>query len=398
MAPTDTVSPTFRRAELAERIAKQVLAKTVGSASSSGLFLAAPRRTGKSTFMREDLRPALESHGAHVLYVDLWANKATDPGDLIVNAVRSALVDHEGVITRLARKAGMNEVAVGGLSFSLDKVGLGSSVSLSEALSELSDQIKKPIVLIIDEAQHAITSDKGYEALFALKAARDELNSSKHFGLRIVATGSNRDKLAMLRNSKDQAFFAAPLVPFPPLDLEFVKWFCDGVGLPAPLDPVQVNILFARASNRPEILSAAADEVRFDFEIRPDEVAQKFDKAVIAQIEASDMQTLRVINGLTPLQSAVLRVMAARQGEFAPYQEETLNAYAAVLGDIAPHDPVKPDGSNVQQALIALQEKTLVWKETRGVYAIEENSTIELMRDKGMLDAVPDLEKFPRER
>ena len=62
-------------------------------------------------------------------------------------------------------------------------------------------------MLIVDEAQHAITSDAGADALFALKAARDELNSSAHHGLRVVATGSNRDKLAMLRNSKDQAFF-----------------------------------------------------------------------------------------------------------------------------------------------------------------------------------------------
>jgi len=30
------------------------------SASSSGLFLAAPRRTGKTTFMRADFTPALE--------------------------------------------------------------------------------------------------------------------------------------------------------------------------------------------------------------------------------------------------------------------------------------------------------------------------------------------------
>ena len=50
------------------------------------------------------------------------------------------------------------------------------------------------IVLNIDEAQHAITSTVGTDAWFALKAARDELNSSAHHCLRIVATGSNRDK------------------------------------------------------------------------------------------------------------------------------------------------------------------------------------------------------------
>lgn len=80
-------------------------------------------------------------------------------------------------------------------------------------------------VLIVDEAQHAITSELGANALFALKAARDELNSSAHHGLRIVATGSNRDKLAMLRNSKEQAFFGAPLVNFSPLGKDYIEWF-----------------------------------------------------------------------------------------------------------------------------------------------------------------------------
>lgn len=81
-------------------------------------------------------------------------------------------------------------------------------------MAALSDETGRVIVLIIDEAQHAITSERGSDALFALKAARDELNSSRHKGLRIVATGSNRDKLAMLRNSRDQAICGAPLVSF----------------------------------------------------------------------------------------------------------------------------------------------------------------------------------------
>ncbi len=89
-------------------------------------------------------------------------------------------------------------------------MGLSKGVSLTAALAALSDETGQLIVLIIDEPQHAIASAAGADALFALKAARDELNSSAHQGLRIVATGSNQDKLAMLRNSKDQAFFGAP--------------------------------------------------------------------------------------------------------------------------------------------------------------------------------------------
>jgi hypothetical protein len=70
----------YHRTDLAQAVAKQVLATSIMSASFSGLFLAAPRRTGKSTFMLEDFRPALEEQGALVVYVDLWADKKIDPG------------------------------------------------------------------------------------------------------------------------------------------------------------------------------------------------------------------------------------------------------------------------------------------------------------------------------
>jgi len=45
----------------------------------------------------------------------------------------------------------------------------------------------------------------------------------------------------------------------------------------------------------------------------------------------------------------------------------------------------------VQQALGALQEKALVWRERRGVYALEESSVAELLAEHRMLEMVPDL-------
>jgi hypothetical protein len=305
---------------------------------------------------------------------------------VIVGAVRAELAKHDGIVTRLAKSAGMEKVTVGGVAFSLDRVGLGKEISLSGALAALSDETKQPIVLLIDEAQHAITTDGGYDALFALKAARDELNSSEHYGLRIVATGSNRDKLAMLRNSKDQAFFGAPLVAFPPLDAGYIQWFCKGVGLAGPLEPDAVTKLFERAGFRPEILGAAADSLRFDFSIKPADAGAAFAKAVDQQIEEADQQTLRVIRALTPLQSAVLRVLASQGDKYAPFETGTMESYRTMLAALAPDEKTVPEVSNVQAALGALQEKSLVWKEKRGVYSLEETTTAELMRAHGLLD------------
>jgi hypothetical protein len=384
-------SQYFHRPELAEQLARQILTVEVGSAATSGVFLAAPRRTGKSTFLREDLRPTLERTGAYVLYVDLWADRRSDPGEVIVHAVRSAISQFDSVLTKLARRVGLQSVGAAGLTFSLEQVGLGARVSMSDALSALSDELKKPIVLIIDEAQQAIVTDSGYDALFALKAARDELNSSAHFGLRIVATGSNRDKLSMLRNSKDQAFFGAPLIEFPSLDQNYIAWFCQKVKVGGSLDPTMVWQLFERASHRPEILGASADQLRFDFALAPEDVQDRFTLEVENQIAASEQQALQVINSLTPLQSCVLRVLAARPSSFVPFDSQTMDAYAHVLSAIAPKEKIKPDASNVQQALTALQEKLLVWREKRGVYALEEAATAQLMRAHGMLDSVPAL-------
>lgn len=376
----------FKRTNLSDELAEKLLSKETGSSSSSGVFLAAPRRTGKSTFLREDLRPSLEKKGALVIYADLWEDRAADPGDVIVNAIRATLATHDGVVTRLARAAGMEKVNVGGMSFSLDKVGLGEGVSLKTALAELSDEEKRPIVLIIDEAQHAITTEKGADALFALKAARDELNSSLHNGLRVVATGSNRDKLAMLRNSKDQAFFGAPLINFPPLGRDYIEWFCSNVDLPGKLSVDMVYELFQKASYRPEILGSATDTIRYELGLQPDQTQSRFEDAVNEQIEESNQEAMRVLHSLTPLQSAVLRVMATHGKNYAPFEATTIKEYQRVVdGLLAGDNALKVEVSNVQQALLALQEKTLVWKAARGVYALEDDNLKELMTRAGML-------------
>lgn len=376
----------FHRTALADDLAARLLAAPATSASGAGLFLAAPRRTGKSTFLREDLRPALERRGALVLYADLWADRSADPGDVIVAAIREALAQREGVIARLARSSGLDKVSVGGLAFTLDKVGLAKGVSLSSALAALSDDVKTMTVLIVDEAQHAITSDTGTNALFALKAARDELNSSAHHGLRIVATGSNRDKLAMLRSSKDQAFFGAPLVNFPSLGPDYIDWFIAHLPFRRELDAAQVYRWFGEAAFRPEILGGAVDALVYDLDVRPGQYAERLHTLIQTQVQASNDEALRVVHSLTPLQSAVLRVLARAGADYAPFEAQTMAQYRTTLTAIAPGARVEPGTTNVQQALAALQDKALVWKAARGVYALEDAFLADLMRQAGMLD------------
>ena len=201
----------------------------------------------------------------------------------------------------------------------------------------------------------------------------------------MVATGSNQDKLAMLRNTKDQAFFGAPLVKFPTLGKDFIQWFCEQVKLPVALSVEAVYSLFVRASYRPEILGAAADVLRFDFELLPNDVPERFARAVLEQIEAANAEQLRVVHSLTPLQSAVLRVLASKGQNYAPFETATLRAYQQLLNTIAPNTHSTADVPNVQQALTALQEKAIVWRASRGIYALEDASLRDLLAQAGLL-------------
>jgi len=373
----------FHRPDLAQKIAELLLSDRPGSSAASGIFLAAPRRTGKSTFMREDLRPYLETKEVTVIYIDLWANKSADPGDVIISAILDEASRHDPVVKRIAHKFGVDRIKTAGVEFSL--ANHRQDISLTRALSDLSLEIKRPIVLMIDEAQHALTSQSGADALFALKAARDALNSSGLFGLRVLATGSNRDKLAMLRNSKDQAFFGAPLHNFPHLGKDYVAWFCRSAVLGAELDPEAIYPHFERAAFRPEIMNAAADAVRFKFDLAPESVPLAFLDALDDQIRQFDETVIRSIHALPPLQSAVLRVMAAKGNNYAPFEASTMRAYTAALEHMGVAEEIKIDSSSVQSALTALQDKGFVWREQRGVYALDEPQISDVMQKECML-------------
>ena len=182
----------FPRPALATRFADEIEGRDAFGDAWNGLFLAAPRRTGKSTFLRHDLRPELERRDHVVLYVDLWANEKLDPGRVVVDEIGRAIRAGAGSVSRLTREAGIVELNIGGvIKVDTSRIGQHEGLTLSDALGALSELVgARPIVLMIDEAQHALTSEDGAAMMTALKAARDALNSPDRARLVIVLTSS----------------------------------------------------------------------------------------------------------------------------------------------------------------------------------------------------------------
>ena len=60
------------------------------------------------------------------------------------------------------------------------------------------DMLSQVVALIIDEAQHALTSEAGEVTMTSLKSARDQMNQPGQANLMLVMSGSDRDKLLRL--------------------------------------------------------------------------------------------------------------------------------------------------------------------------------------------------------
>ncbi len=350
---------------------------------SSGLFLAAPRRTGKSTFLRLDMIPEFENRGAIVILVDLWSDPDREPAELIAEAVRDAIRKSEAGIIKVLRGIGLSKFGAGGVSFELDKVGVVGGITLTDALQYLYEKTGRSIALVIDEAQHALNSQAGINAMFAIKAARDALNQNTAREIRLMAvfTGSNRDKLSNLVLGRTTPFYGAMITSFPLLDRKFTDAFTahtnERLAEDNRFDPASVFAAFDALGRRPEELKKVLTVCAFS------EGKAASMNALLAQNAAAlRVDYLSKFDGLfkslDPLEKAVLSRLISEGTSFSPFAAEALAAYGAIMGGEA------PSAASVQNALLGLRAKQIVWQPARGSYALDDADMAEWYRAQDM--------------
>lgn len=362
----------FQRLALATQLADALLGQSVFTDAHNGLFLAAPRRTGKTTFLQHDLKPELERRGVVVVYLDLWADQRRDPGDLIAEAIGKALQPHLGLVARTARKAGLDKVNLAGaLSIDTSKIGKLDGTTLPEALKALVDAAKAPVALIIDEAQHALTSEAGDTAMAALKSARDQLNSPGQIKLMLVMSGSDRDKLLRLVNTNGAAFYGSEIRRMPELDTDFIAHIAHLIEGQRPelqpVDQAQLYEAFQGFGCRPQFFMERLGQVLSPLS----GIQGRFEPALLnaareRQLEEEAQMESEYL-GLKPLEQAVLWRMLEQGSRFRPYDAEACAFYQSKIGK-------KVSPQQAQNALEALRERTpaLVRKSSRREYAVDD--------------------------
>jgi hypothetical protein len=309
--------------------------------------------------------------GVVVVYVDLWADARRDPGVLIAEAIARALAPQLGIVARTARKAGLDKVKVGGLEVDTSKIGKVDGLTLTDALRLLHECAGKPVALIIDEAQHALTSEEGEAAMTALKSARDQLNQPGVVNLMLVMSGSDRDKLLRLVNTAGAPFYGSQVQRMPPLGPDFIAHVAGLIEAQRPeLKPVNQDLLqqsFEVFGFRPQFFMAALGQVLSPLAALTGRFEQALLEAAQQQLLQDEMQMEATYLGLKPTEQAVLWRMLAQGPRFRPYDAEALRFYRDKTGH-----PVSV--AQAQKALEALRQRTpaLAWKSARGEYALED--------------------------
>lgn len=369
----------FHRRKLAE----DLINRLSDPVYKSGLFLSAPRRTGKTTFIRADLLPVLREAGAIVIYADLWEQRSINPAKVIISAIRDAILHESGMVLKTAMAMGLKKVKVGGLEMDLDAIGTQEGDSLARTLEKLGTAGEKPIVMVVDEAQHAQTTDEGRDTLFALKAARDAMILGEGKGFRFIATGSNSDRLRTLVSSKDQAFFGAKEEHLPELDDAYLEWVLSSSPFKAYLSLPVLRQGFEMLSRRPEYLQSLLKSLEEASAFDAATIDNVFVEKVAASMERSRQTFLASLRSMEALDAAVFRRMARLGEKFTPFDEGALSDYEALINKVNPQVKAeRPTKSSVQSALERLRKESMVWNAGRGLWYLEDSQHVAWVRSE----------------
>jgi hypothetical protein len=305
------------------------------------VFLSGIRRIGKTTFIRQDFFPALLEHGALAVYVDLWTDRSRSPMALMLEAVRAAALELQQptstLVQKLRRVKGLNFGAAGiSLGVQLDSIGTAGGATLADVFVELVRKAQGDVVLVIDEVQQAMASQDGQDMLFALKAARDNVNTATDLPgkLLIVGTGSHKSLVTDMATRRSQAFAGAHTASFEPLGKDYVDWLLKRVtaaGLAVPSLEAAFSG-FRDMGSRPEELTKAVrqfqDEVAAGRAADADTAFATICATLATAAAELDIQAIEDAGELAVL--AFSRIAAGQVRGL--YAAETLASFSASLG------------------------------------------------------------------
>jgi len=320
---------------------------SAGPISQTTIF--APCRTGKTTFLLNDLSPAAIKAGFLVAYADLW--QSDNPALSLLRGLEEAAVPEAAAECAMAL-LGSTEVAL----------------RIDDLIGNLSK--RRPLLLLGDEAQTLARTKEGEQLARSLRTAL-----AKHVdAARVVFTGSSRTQLAHVFSNANAPLYSAGYAvrEFPLLDRDFVAFIAQKF----------------KASTGRDLDVDAAYDVHLQFHSRPEALvhcvwSMVLDPALTfeaahqreAQRQASSEAHDGVWLSLDALQQQLVRRIAI-DSNFKPFSGAALEELGIALGV----DTLK--ATNVQRALRTLARNTVVARTPRGTWEFEDENFRTWVADK----------------
>jgi len=267
--------------------------------------------------------------------------------------------------------------------FQLETLGQEGGATMAQAFTEVVNQAKTDLVLIVDEVQRAITSEDGNQTLHALKAARDAVNLSPNMpgSFLFVGTGSHRALVSELTARRNQAFVGATSLPYPLLDQDYVRHVLqrlEAAGI-TPLPSLDGAVAcFKTLGNRPEELRQAFRQMHANSSsgIEPDQLLPVI--AHTLRSKAADIE-LSKIERMGGLALAIFsRVASADAPATGLFSAEAAAAYTAAVGRTVRTEEIQP----VVNQLLA---ENILMRHGHGNYDVTDPHVKEIWRERQAL-------------
>jgi hypothetical protein len=326
---------------------------------------------GKTEFLLRDLLPAAVKRGYLVAYTNLWDVRSA-PQEALISALADALAP-QGVSAVLARlrkpvkrvkaTAKIAGAAEGSLEAELASSATENAANLREILGRLDNQ-KKPLLLLIDEAQVLARADHS-DFAHALRAALD----TRKDRIKVIFAGSSEATLREMFARTSEPFYNwAALEPFPLLGEDFVAFTIDIMNGMAKygLSLEQGEQAFDALHRTPEFFKRFIERYML-YQTQGSEAALEHTKASVF----SDQHFLAHWSAMHPADQAVLTLLA--RGGTDIHGTAGLAQLSTLLGKSV----TKNTGAH---ALRRLREENVVTRLAFGEYRIEDEAFAEWVR------------------
>lgn len=340
-----------------------------GPVASTSIF--APRRTGKTAFLRQDLTPAAREAGYVVAYADLWQTRLS-PGIALIRGLEEALEP-----ASLARKA-LNKLkqpikkvkakgSVGAVSGELEVELNDARKESAEMALRIEDLVAqlctgKPLLLLVDEAQELARNKDNELVATAIRTALTKHRDK----MRVVFTGSSRSQLAHVFSRTGAPLYSvgATVHDFPLLGRELVEFVADKFKLATQrtLDVEQGWQEFLAFKQQPEPFLSAVVAMMMNPALT---LAETCAAERLEQDKAENHEG--TWEALDALQRQLLKLFASNPVA-KPFSKSVLAQLAKSLG------LPSLDAASVQFSLKKLADRTILSKSPQGSYLFESDA------------------------